>query len=156
MPSEQHQSVVRKLSELGASTHDFKQAVLKAIRRDCDQETADGLKTDLEPSKITPDAYRIDHEHRTVVVFEVEKFSALDEVKMSHYIHWWWMLDDLLWDLRLIIVRCFANTGVCFEIDLRDVVYAEFSKDPAAVLSISRVNCTATIFNQRSKEDVAV
>jgi hypothetical protein len=145
MPSEQHQAVVRRLVDLGALTHDFKQSLLKAIVRDSDQETANVLKVELAEASVTPDAYQIDQEGCVVTVFEVEMHSTLDKEKLDKYIRYWWLLDDLSWVLRIVIVKCLANVGICYEIDLRDVVYATESSNPVIALSISRNNCSLTV-----------
>lgn len=142
MPSEKHQAVISKLSELGTSTHGFKRSVIEAIRLEEGQEVAECLKEDVNNNRVTPDAFRIEVHKRTVIAFEVEMFNAIDESKMARYVDWWWMLDDFYWDLRLVGVKCIANVGICYEIDLKAFIYAILKPKPVCTLSISATNCS--------------
>jgi len=56
-----------------------------------------------------PDAFKVDSENREVTLFEVEDFHKLSIRKLSIIVNLWWILDDIGWDLHLIVVDRYAT-----------------------------------------------
>lgn len=52
----------------------------------------------------TPGAFKVDSESQEVTLFEVEDFNKLSVQKLSTIVNLWWILDDIGWDLQLIVV----------------------------------------------------
>ena len=129
---EQHRNLVDKLLiEAGARKGRFKRAVLAELKLDHEE-----LKP-LEEIRIAPDGYLFDHEREEVICYEVETSSPINEARLQPYVDWWWILDDLGWNLRLVILRGYSCHGVAFEIDLRAVSLTWHSEVPIITGKIS-------------------
>lgn len=129
---EQHCKLVSKLlAEAGAQQYRFKRALISQLKID---------RTDMGPLarlKMAPDGYRIDHEQAEVICYEVETTTPINESRLVPYVNWWWYLDDLFWNLRLIILRGYSCHGVAFEVDLRAVSMTWHCKGPVIVGNVS-------------------
>ena len=66
----------------------------------------------------TPDAFKVDSENREVTLFEVEDSHKLSTRKLSIIVNLWWILDDIGWNLHLIVVDRYATDRK--EIDLQE------------------------------------
>lgn len=129
---EQHRNLVDKLlAEAGAKRGRFKRAVLSELKL-----TPEDLEY-LAEIRIAPDGYLFDHTREEVICYEVEAGSPINEQRLAPYVDWWWLLDDLGWNLRLVILRSFARHGVAFEIDLRAVSLTWHSTKPLIVGNVS-------------------
>lgn len=56
-----------------------------------------------------PDAFLIDRDRKTVVLFEVEDSHPVSEQKMDIYVDLWWVLDWNEWDLVLVTLDRWGN-----------------------------------------------
>lgn len=56
-----------------------------------------------------PDAFKVDSENQEVTLFEVEDFHKLSIQKLSKIVDLWWILDDIGWNLQLIVVDRYAT-----------------------------------------------
>lgn len=65
----------------------------------------------------TPDAFKVDSEGREITLYEVEDSHRLTIRKLSIIVNLWWVLDDIGWDLRLILLDRYAASRK--ELDLR-------------------------------------
>jgi hypothetical protein len=103
-----HRSFVERVlqDDPQAKTGRFRKTVAKALG---DPEAED-LR---EIPQIIPDAYSIAREDDSVIVtaYEVEVSSRLNDRRLRSYAQWWWFLDYLGHDLRLIVVDRFARIG---------------------------------------------
>jgi hypothetical protein len=126
---EQHRKLVEKLLvEAGAQRRRFKRALISQLK--IDPEALGSLAT----LKMAPDGYLIDHERAEVICYEVETTSSIDEGRLVPYVDWWWYLDDLGWNLRLVIVRGYGCHGTAFEIDLRTVSLTWDIENPSFIV----------------------
>ena len=51
-----------------------------------------------------PDAFRVDSEEQEITLYEVEDSNFLTIRKLSIIVNLWWVLDDMGWNLRLVVV----------------------------------------------------
>ena len=138
---EQHRNLVDKLlAEAGAQQGRFKRAVLAELKLE-----PEDLKP-LDKIRISPDGYLFDHPREEVICYEVETTSPINEERLQPYVDWWWILDDLGWNLRLVILRGYNCHGVAFEIDLRDV---SLTWDSLAPLIIGKID--ARLINKEKR-----
>jgi len=69
----------------------------------------------------TPDAFKVDSERREITLYEVEDSHRLTIRKLSIIVNLWWVLDDIGWALRLIVVDRYAAKRK--ELDLHEWSY---------------------------------
>ncbi len=96
MPSYEHTEVVRRIvrHQPGARTRGFGKALLKEVFPEPEMYGQIG---------VVPDAYIIDKERDTIIVYEVQTTNRLDAYKLSVYRDLWWALDNIEWNLVLIV-----------------------------------------------------
>ena len=110
-----HQANINRVLKAipGAKRSGFKRAV-KSILSDHWHEDID------ERVRVIPDAYVIDEHEKTVIVYEVEDTSRIDNTKMGSYVDLSWILDEEFWGLCLVVVDRWGNANAVepFMLDL--------------------------------------
>jgi hypothetical protein len=123
-----HKALIAELVASGAVTHRFAERTATAIagqcrnqlctEAECEEFLAEGphcccdrcfIRTDMVACRLIPDAHRIDIDARVVTAYEVEVTFAVNEDKLELYRHWWYMVDEFHWALRLVIVNRFGQ-----------------------------------------------
>lgn len=101
----------------GISKHGFS-SVLRQIFKDNTPLEMVFRQGRTQTLGFTPDAFKVDSENRQVTLFEVEDSHKLSIRKLSIIVNLWWILDDIGWDLHLIVVDRYATDRK--EIDLHE------------------------------------
>ncbi|MDR2239011.1 MAG: hypothetical protein LBE33_01030 [Zoogloeaceae bacterium] len=79
----------------------FNRSLIEAMEHEVDKEELTHL---LKGNRIIPDAYRIDREHRTVFLFEVEDTNTISPDKLKKLSEIWYRLDCLGWEMRVFLI----------------------------------------------------
>lgn len=81
----------------------------------------DDFVENMKNYNMHPDCYLVDEKAKTITCFEVEDYSKLSEEKLYKYSMWWYLFDEFLWNLKLMISdRYGANLH---HVDLRHSYY---------------------------------